>query len=329
MPPKKRPAPAAAEILPKRRKHAPTKSSCSSSQSQRSGDSNPGELNPASNPEINLTQFNAAHSPLLRLPTELRDQIWKYIFADLVIHPRTRAPHHPPTLHYFICYTPAQTRDLYSWSLLGARPGSPRTWASPDLEVAETGCYCPSSKRFCVPMVCKQFYYEVLPIVFSTCIFSFRDRVDLHTFALSPSSHVSDVQNISLEIFSPAYFSDWNPTLTISSIIDQFRSLKSVKLTLNSQSFGSLKAIPTNLLAPPKMLPNGAVRTLFSIICALQQFQLEAEKTTVVVQQRRRGADRITELRALAEQVRRHLLHHRPRRRSKRLLGESYEDVAT
>ncbi|ORY14377.1 hypothetical protein BCR34DRAFT_585781 [Clohesyomyces aquaticus] len=189
------------------------------------------------------TQQNIIQSPLLRLPAEIRNQIWTYAYSHLVIHP-IRVPYsRTREVRYATCRQSDIIQNRYTWTVQGKNlegfdPNLGRDIVAGPRFSCDCSLYIPSKKSkpkfsllsqpkippaFAMPLVCKQFYYEASHVIFSTGIFSFKDSRNLVAFASSPESQVPNVQQISLEWLNTEL---WSATALSHDVLKRFRSLQ-------------------------------------------------------------------------------------------------------
>ncbi|KAF1972438.1 hypothetical protein BU23DRAFT_158790 [Bimuria novae-zelandiae CBS 107.79] len=138
--------------------------------------------------------------PLLQLPTELRSLIWTYAFGNRTVHPRRRSPISP--FIYLVCQEPFSDQVAYNLSLRGASKHDTRLYAAEELYahawnpagphkrvIGLAGmhdyCYSHSMRAVCdvvlegigPSLVCRQVYYEAMPVAWRTTTFAFFSAV--------------------------------------------------------------------------------------------------------------------------------------------------------
>ncbi|KZM22092.1 uncharacterized protein EKO05_0007877 [Ascochyta rabiei] len=153
-----------------------------------------------------LTAQNAIQSPLLRLPAELRNEIWDSVYSNMMIGMRFDYNHH-------IDYYPVRpSRDEYT----------PRR----DKHVRLPG------------FVCKQFWAEVLGIFLSSFTLRLDDPGIFRAMIASGSPLIPQVRSVFLisQAYCPASFViAWAETLT-PSVVGQLKNLQGLRLKLQTQN---------------------------------------------------------------------------------------------
>ncbi|KAF9740292.1 hypothetical protein PMIN02_009854 [Paraphaeosphaeria minitans] len=169
---------------------------------------------------ISLYRKNA-QTPLLSLPREIRDQIWMYLYGNLVLHPTdeyvtdsARCTVHPLT--FSICDAPHTPKNLYELSLQGAssdpsvkEEDMSSTWAAPELRshhfCANSGdrdhaqhLHLPTDEVLKVPIVCRQMWDEMSETVYDTCTFGFTVSDDFFNFLSCRKAGLARVRKIML-----------------------------------------------------------------------------------------------------------------------------------
>jgi hypothetical protein len=157
-----------------------------------------------------LFERNAVESPLLRLPREIRDEIWRLLYGDRVIHPYWWGRSHP--MVFSVCQEPHTPSSIYSFALQGAVEDEPYVWKAPELNDMNVFCPWDSQKchlaynpnipkpKFLVPLVCRQMWEEVSDIVSKTCIWSFTSPDDWKCFLGTKKNGLEVVRRVSLRI---------------------------------------------------------------------------------------------------------------------------------
>jgi len=145
---------------------------------------------------------NARRSPLLRLPAELREHIWLYAFGIRAIHPRMHYADSTQTPPKLSCSFSA-CKELFTDEEVnrGAIVVGSRRWTIAQTQALSANTFigshspCANTRGITytiVPTVCKQTYYEAVPIAWKTCTFTFDSDVDFREFflnrRLSPSA---------------------------------------------------------------------------------------------------------------------------------------------
>ncbi|UPX17515.1 uncharacterized protein EKO05_0007864 [Ascochyta rabiei] len=149
---------------------------------------------------ITIPAQNARSSPLLRLPAELRKQIWQHVYGNARI--RVSLPSHnkrAEASHVDLKYT--MWEDVFY----------PLTEMLPRLQLPRTAC--------------KQFYSEATAALYASSTFEFDSPHTFRAFALSPHPCVSQIQKLSI----PRLEHDWEKALT-ASLIGRLKSLRGVQL---------------------------------------------------------------------------------------------------
>lgn len=188
-----------------------------------------------------VTAQNACLSPLLKLPTELRNQIWQYAFGNLKVH---------VSLLSFNKRAGDSHKDLIY--TIWTEPQYPLHNASPKFKLP--------------PAVCKQFYSEATAALYASNTFEFREPHSFRSFALSPHPCVSRVQHLSISCLSR----DWKEALT-SSIVGNLKSLRGVELVYSY--WRCIERDPVPHATHPRW------RGFWRIIRSFQQHQLEPHLT--------------------------------------------------
>lgn len=186
-----------------------------------------------------LSRLNAS-SPLLRLPREIKDTIYEYVFvSNRLVHVRT-SPGYPiigngtrPTtvLRHSRClerfseteyqesfdHATAQWHDSKMIYRHGYHCTDPRSWDPPALHLAR---YNPYKIDLTIFYICRRIYYEAKTVVYKTTGFSFNSRETLLQFIKRvPASQLASIRRLRLEIPEDANFNSiyWHNTLTWAS----------------------------------------------------------------------------------------------------------------
>ena len=165
-----------------------------------------------------------AKSPLLRLPREIRDQIWSLAYGNHVLHPGNGGPgayrlRHP--MQFWICEAPYTPQKIYDFSLkvLDEDPEvvtgnsvafGPKTPLQHYHFCAYVGSYryCTGSKTALkVPIVCRQMWDEMSETVYETCTFGFANQSYLMDFLSCKKAGLKRVRHI---LLAPVEMRWWN-----------------------------------------------------------------------------------------------------------------------
>ncbi|KAF1974885.1 hypothetical protein BU23DRAFT_598172 [Bimuria novae-zelandiae CBS 107.79] len=185
-------------------------------------------------PEAAALYSQNSQTPLLRLPREIRDQIWALLYGNLVVHPDTdhdsktaRRAVHP--LQFKICGSFHTPKEIYDFSLQGAlsHPDywtgeSGFMWAAAELQSYHF-CSRPGRSSSCqqmtgfstdelrVPIVCRQVWNEMSDMVYETCIFAFTNPNTFNSFL---SCRKTGLERIRRLLLAPSLggsrFEAWN-----------------------------------------------------------------------------------------------------------------------
>ncbi|KAF2000865.1 hypothetical protein P154DRAFT_522146 [Amniculicola lignicola CBS 123094] len=260
---------------------------------------------PSTSPAQHVIGRNSAISLLLRLPAELRNEIWRYAYGDLTVHVRSSGQGRPK---YYVCRSAHSMLDYYHMSLEGSSPDSRFRWNQEALNIPGLFSCCPREKeltRFTLPLVSKQYWCEASAIFLESVTFDFKFPRTFSMFMESSQISIPRIQNLAFEItvgFGPR----WPAALTCKAI-GKFRDLQGVQLRLSVSVVG------------PLGFPSDGIQ-FKRLTVPFQQWQLDAEKTGVLVFNRWEmpWPGRPSNLRAMAEKYRKGVLDHRARRKSRR-----------
>jgi hypothetical protein len=256
---------------------------------------------------------NARESPLLRLPAELREQIWIYAFGCRAIHIRVRSPDRKNTrigcISFDACKE-ALTDDEVN--RLQHMKGTPR-WNKAIAQARNTGTFVGSHKLCArssivthniVPLVCEQLYHEAMPIAWKHSTIIFDSGFD---FARLPHFHTVPLDLISqlgMHITDNELFIRWRKGLNNNYLMSRFRSLQGVNLVQMYTGSG-----PDDLNEDLYEMPYHVVGLMRIMIEAFQVFELRGEWTTVSVYRDFLMPGPVQSLPGLAEQARNDLLN--------------------
>jgi hypothetical protein len=218
-------------------------------------------------------------SPLLRLPAELRNAIWKLAYSDGWVEVSLRNTGKRSGKHIRL--------SLY---FEGSAPG----------------------------LVCKQHRAEVIPIFMQTCTFSFNDNSAFKEFLTTGSSVLAQVRRIAIRLDLIRYFdrryidmSDargWAYALReVSHLSDKLESLEGVQISAKSRLLNHWTAVPFAVFGHSVWEEAG----LSEIVSFFQQYRLKEELTSCEVT----GFEDIYEddmdrLAQLSVEIREHLLDY-------------------
>lgn len=199
---------------------------------------------------------NAVESPLLRLPRELRDEIWRLLYGDRVIHPYSWGRAHP--MAFSVCQGPYSPSSIYSFTLQGASEEDPCRWKAKELDNMDD--YCPWNNRNCrlayyrnvpkplfsFPLVCRQVWEEVRDIVGQTCIWSFDSADDWKCFLGTKKKGLECIRHVGLRIdFGADYGSkEWAAVLN-PFLMKRLPNLQGVDLWLERATKGMIFSLDT------------------------------------------------------------------------------------
>lgn len=187
---------------------------------------------------------NARRSPLLRLPAELREQIWLYAFGSRAIHPRMYYTDRQTTdtqTPRKLCCSFTACKELFTDEEVnrGAIVVGSRRWmiAKTQALSASTfiGSHSPCAKTWgiiytIVPTVCKQIYYEAAPIAYKTCTFTFDGDIDFQQFFKLPVIPFDLITKLSIVLHNRKRHPSWLVGLEKAGLIAQLKSLKSLNI---------------------------------------------------------------------------------------------------
>jgi hypothetical protein len=218
----------------------------------------------------------------------LREIIWGYAFGSRTIHPLSNRGYNATgvgRITYHECYEPLSPPTIYELSLQGAKDDDPFRWKAEALQRQSLYGYpvfsgvhddCknrPSSGiQFGAPLVCKQIYYEAMPIAWQTTTFCFMESVGFQDFVRTPSAKKHLIKHLAI---NPGGFRNgWDAAVT-SLAVASFSALESLHLILTgmwyARNVDALKSPPSTL----RFLPN--------LIKQFQRVPLKADMTTVWV----------------------------------------------
>jgi hypothetical protein len=241
------------------------------------------------------TSLNSTASPLLRLPAELRNQIWHLAFGEKILHVNVgRIPtetEEQPQLDYTLFDSNGRsyehTTPNSDWSL----PGAPQT-------------------------VCRQYWAEASQAFFSSCALMIDEPAAFRCFVQSGEPIVSQIRRLLVFVCDkkshnfPMYWQD----VFNSTLVGRLTSLEGVKFSgvvywgphQNSTKTDVMSGYHWKMIKMP-----GTIRSF-------QQHKLKEELTTVDFQPEDPTDGRASAIGPINEAIRENLLRHYPRRLSKR-----------
>ncbi|KAH4932453.1 hypothetical protein HBI79_102010 [Parastagonospora nodorum] len=187
---------------------------------------------------------NARRSPLLRLPAELREQIWLYAFGSRAIHPRLYYAYAQTTntrTTMRLCCSFASCKELFTDEEVNRQAivvGSKR-WMIAKTQALSTGTFigshssCAKNSEMIytiVPGVCKQIYYEAVPNAWKTCTFTFDSDIDFQHFFKSSIIPFDLITKLSIVLNNKKRRLGWQIGLEKSGLIAQLESLKGLNI---------------------------------------------------------------------------------------------------
>ena len=181
----------------------------------------------------------------MKLPAELRNQIWQYAFGNLKVHVSLLSFNkRAEDSHEDLIYT--------VWAELLYPPHA----ALPQLKLPST--------------VCKQLYSEATAALYASSTFEFHEPHSFRSFALSSHPCVSRIQHLSI----PSLSHHWEEALT-SSLVGNLKSLRGVELVYDYWRHIEREPIPH------AMHPRW--KGFWRVIRSFQQHKLESCFTEFVV----------------------------------------------
>jgi hypothetical protein len=256
---------------------------------------------------------NARESPLLRLPAELKEQIWVYAFGCRAIHIRLRNPDRKNTRIVCISFDTckeALTDDEVN--RIDRMKGTPR-WNEANAQARSIDAFV-GSHTLCardsiitpniVPLVCKQLYHEAMPIAWQHSTIIFDSGFDFARLSHFPTAPLDLISQLGIHIIDNELFIRWRKGLNNSDLMSRFRSLQGVNLVQMYTGSG-----PDDLNEDLYEMPYHVVGLMRIIIEAFQDFALRGERTTVSVYRDLLMPGPVQSLPGLAEQARIDLLN--------------------
>ncbi|KAL5379629.1 hypothetical protein DPSP01_008327 [Paraphaeosphaeria sporulosa] len=274
---------------------------------------------------ISLYNKNA-QTPLLSLPREIRDQIWMYLYGNLVLHPTdkystnsARRNVHPLT--FSICDAPHTPKTLYELSLQGASsdPSTPlpskylsngedgaSTWAAPELQSHDFCAkswqrgtahhrHLPTDEVLKVPIVCRQMWNEMSDTVYETCTFGFTTSDDFFNFLSCRKAGLERVRKVMLAPEIKTYYSN---CLDVSDLtwwsLKRLKGVRSLDLWVVWQidmDYTRGEGVDTWSMEKKGGELDARGRKLQSLVKQLGRWDLKCDSTRVLVDVRGHGSD--------------------------------------
>ncbi|KAJ4305585.1 hypothetical protein N0V90_001116 [Kalmusia sp. IMI 367209] len=256
-----------------------------------------------------ITLANQQQSPLLRLPLELRELIWTYAFGSQVVHPISDrhylARSKVGRIRYYACREKLSDQDVYALSLQGASERDKELYAAKNLYPAQGYHACgggpdtigdhaglhehcvphdpnpDKAVRFGPPPVCKQLYYEAMPLAWKTTTFCFTECVSFEDFVATRSIRKDLIEQLTIR---PSSFRNgWDAALTPAAVAS-FTALQGLHLVFCERRWYSSPRVrpPLASLDLLKSFPSQQ-RHVPNLIKQFQQLKLKEERTTVLV----------------------------------------------
>jgi hypothetical protein len=224
---------------------------------------------------------------LLRLPAELRDQIWGLCYSDFTInidnalrYDKTalgnydKILHKPHPLSYQVCGpdTGSVCRHIHSSGdhSYNRRMG---VWIC-----------CTSARQFSHPLVCKQFWVETTQVLYKSCTWVFHSRHDFRRLLASSQAFVPHMRRIVIR--SPMTYNlgtwcnEWEGALTWR-LVRRLQRLEGVRVLIEFRS--DCNEYRTRFCVDPDVLGHKTWKKmrLPGILRALRQHMLKGEFTGV------------------------------------------------
>ncbi|KAF1927754.1 uncharacterized protein M421DRAFT_174719 [Didymella exigua CBS 183.55] len=250
---------------------------------------------------VDLTALNAASSPLLRLPPELRHQIWELAFGNRMIHVWSHNKYEDEeqlTQVFYIAHDAVCHRICGSpeWLSEMGRPEATQSHVKPQL-------------------VCRQLWAETSEVFLSSCTFRVSRSEDFRAWALSGHNSVPRVRRLLVHLSGGKShnFPMYSHADFTSSLVGRFSSLEGVVFT------GSVYWGPREAVLNADVMGGDHWRMIHIpvIIRAFQQHKLKEELTHVTMLPKCYSHD-VWDTKPYNEAIRKALLQHHPRRLSKR-----------
>ncbi|KAK3203096.1 hypothetical protein GRF29_112g234820 [Pseudopithomyces chartarum] len=198
-------------------------------------------------PEAVTLYEQNAQTPLLRLPREIRDQIWTLAYGNHVLHPGSGGPgiahrnRHP--MQFYICGSPYTPEEIYNFSQ-NTPDNSPNESNSDTTNLGPRhplqhyhfcghrgmSWQCNTTKPtvFNVPIVCRQMWTEVSKTVYETCTFGFTSQSNFMDFLSCKKAGLERVRHI---LLSPVEVRFWNHTWNLQWwVLKSLKNLQSLDL---------------------------------------------------------------------------------------------------
>lgn len=241
------------------------------------------------------TAQNSRGSPLLRLPPELRNAIWRLAFGEKMIY--VHAHRIPRSDAYSMTYNAVD---------------------SVSKEPLKSLCFLPDPTVINPPivpqLVSRQYWAEASEVFLDSCTF----RIDLprvfRELALSRQAVVPRIRRLMINSKDNLIFTeDWRKVLTNSYWVGKYVSLEGLQLEVDTYwAFGTLVTVDI-------MNDNiWKITNIPAMIRSFQQHKLKESLTTVAFKPYKFRWTYV-DLTLLDPVIRMELLQHRPRRVSKRV----------
>ncbi|KAH7381387.1 hypothetical protein DE146DRAFT_670487 [Phaeosphaeria sp. MPI-PUGE-AT-0046c] len=242
---------------------------------------------------IDKTALNAIRSPLLRLPAEIRQQIWSLHISDLVIN--VDSPNRPrspvgaeqvwdPALGYYVYQLLPQVPYHLTFSTCGplihtiCNHIGPRYSRRPHPWDA-----CEHAPRVFHPLVCKQFWFETHDMFIGRATWVFHHHQDLVLFIKTKKHALPHIRRLVVRsAHNPCVASlgnwvdSWQQALTWSNM-RHFRRLQGVELHITVPYWESA----FHMLRNPRHDPLRNNAKLKAVLRSLQQHKLQPDITRV------------------------------------------------
>ncbi|KAH6625458.1 hypothetical protein C7974DRAFT_376970 [Boeremia exigua] len=249
------------------------------------------QMTPNKSPTVDLTARNAVHSPLLCLPAELREAIWKLAFDDqvIVVSYRRRKDGNGRNLS-FQCFGTSSGHKAESGAMHNAAESSPKP-----------------------KLVCRQFWAETSRVFLSSCRFQVNDARSFRELALSKQPVIPHIRRLNVYVwFAPHYFpAFWDDVFT-SSLVGRFVGLEGVTFAGELRFNGAITDM--DVMKGDRW----GFRYLPTLIRSFQQHKLKENLTSVDFWVRNFARQPRRDVVPLNAAIRTQLLEHHPRRLSQR-----------
>lgn len=239
------------------------------------------------------TALNATRSPFLRLPAEIRQEIWSLYISDLIIN--VDGLNRPsrcvaaiqvwdPILKLYVYRAPPRLPHRLSFSSCG--PFADKICH----HIAPRNSYCPNpwyscdyAHRVFHPLVCKQFWFETHEMFIGRATWVFHNHHDLVLFIKTKRHVLPHVRRLVISSAHNTYslplgqwIDSWQQALTWSKM-RHFRRLEGVELHLTIPYYERTFRV----LSDPRHDPLQNNAKLKAILRSLQQHKLRAHLTRV------------------------------------------------